>query len=231
MEVLMLATCLVATLAAQTSPGSTERRLSPDELGLKPDPTEGFIFPQIPEPEGRQFDPRPQDLNVTVLRARLGRHFDSQFMSISRPRSNRTHMDFPFRQHKGRLVPVPGAEMPAFLRRMNFKSVRLPDGSRLKTRVSAKLQRKLQLFLWAYTACPVLHSWRDLGPRYWPRYVRRGTCKGSCSVPPGMQCAPSQRALKVILRWQCHEPNHCQWIELKNFPIVTGCACTCKAPS
>jgi noggin len=102
--------------------------------------------------------------------------------------------------------------MPRSLRKMNFKYIRLPDGSRLRTRISAKLKKKLQQFLWAFTACPIVYRWKDLGIRFWPRYLKEGHCpagKVSCSIPPGMKCRPSAKAHKTLLRWHCpHYSNH-----------------------
>jgi noggin len=120
-------------------------------------------------------------------------------------------VEFPFRRNKrGRLVPV--GDMPHFLRKMNFKYIRLPDGSRLRTRTSAKLKKKLQQFLWAFTACPIVYRWKDLGIRFWPRYLKEGHCpagKASCSIPPGMKCRPAAKAHKTLLRWYCPQyPNH-----------------------
>jgi noggin len=101
--------------------------------------------------------------------------------------------------------------MPRFLRKMNFRHIKLPDGSRLRTRISAKLQKKLQQFLWAFTACPVVYRWKDLGIRFWPRYLKEGYCpagKTSCSIPPGMKCRPAAKVHKTLLRWHCTQYSH-----------------------
>ena len=107
---------------------------------------------------------------------------------------------------------MPVGDMPRFLRKMNFRHIKLPDESRLRTRISAKLQKKLQQFLWAFTACPVVYRWKDLGIRFWPRYLKEGHCppgKTSCSIPPGMKCRPAAKAHKTLLRWHCPQyPHH-----------------------
>lgn len=81
MELCVLVLALLSCgLAKDTRVGS------PEQMGLKPAPInegQGLKFP--PQPSGRQFDPRPQDLNQTVLRARLGSNFDSHVMSIDPP--------------------------------------------------------------------------------------------------------------------------------------------------
>jgi hypothetical protein len=101
---------------------------------------------------------------------------------------------------------VPVGDMPRFLRKMNFRHIKLPDDTRLRTHISAKLQKKLQQFLWAYTACPVVYRWKDLGIRFWPQYLKEGYCpagKTSCSIPPGMKCRPAAKTHKTLLRWHC----------------------------
>lgn len=194
---------------------------SPQDLGLRPgNPLDELPPPDLIESPNKMLDPRPHDLNATALRPMLGRNFDPQFMSITRPRhSSHNHstssgsdlVEFPFRQNKrGRLVPV--ADMPRSLRKMNFKYIRLPDDSRLRTRISAKLKKKMQQFLWAFTACPIVYKWKDLGIRFWPRYLKEGHCpagKASCSIPPGMKCRPAGKAHKTLLRWHCPQyPHH-----------------------
>nr|CAD7204485.1 unnamed protein product [Timema douglasi] len=252
------------TFCSPTNYSSGDQRISPQGAGLRPGPPfEDLPPPDLIENPNKHYDPRPHDLNATVLRAKLGRNFDPTFMSVNKPRhhNHRTNqtdtIEFPFRRNKkGRLVPV--GEMPRSLRKMNFKYIRLPDGTRLRTRMSAKLKRKLQQFLWAYTACPVVYRWKDLGVRFWPRYLKEGYCppgKSSCSIPPGMKCRPAAKVHKTILRWHCHSthrnllyssvatavavstsgdvtissaPKQCQWIKVE-YPLVTQCSCSCPS--
>ncbi|PSN57292.1 hypothetical protein C0J52_02530 [Blattella germanica] len=192
---------------------------SPHDHGIR----EGNPFdlppPDLIESPNKMLDPKPHDLNSTALKAMLGRNFDPNFMSISRPTRHPNHnhnhsgsdlVEFPFKRNKkGRLVPM--GEMPRSLRKMNFSFIRLPDGSRLRTRISAKLKKKLQQFLWAFTACPIVYRWKDLGIRFWPRYLKEGHCpagKTSCSIPPGMTCRPKEKTHKTLLRWHCPTHHH-----------------------
>jgi noggin len=89
--------------------------------------------------------------------------------------------------------------MPKSLRKLEWGALGMADGSKLRTRVSPKLRRKLVQFLWAYTACPLFEKWRDLGIRFWPRWLKEGHCHSerSCSIPAGMTCQPSQADYKV----------------------------------
>jgi hypothetical protein len=61
--------------------------MSPEDHGLRPaDPLDEIPPPDLIEPPNKMLDPTLHDLNATALRAMLGRNFDPQFMSITRPR-------------------------------------------------------------------------------------------------------------------------------------------------
>lgn len=94
-------------------------------------------------------------------------------------------------------------------------------------------QRTLHRVGNVYTACPLQHTWRDYGPRYWPRWVREGTCVNlggtSCSLPPGMLCQPYRQTTVAVLRYIC--PAHwaksmCNWHRMQ-VPLLTACKCGC----
>lgn len=95
-----------------------------------------------------------------------------------------------------------------------------------------KLRRRLQQWLWARAACPVQHAWSDLGARFWPRYVKVGSCsnKRSCSVPEGMLCTPARAAHVTLLRWRCRRRNalRCAWIPVQ-YPLISECKCACPS--
>lgn len=247
-EVLLLrvvAVFVLASFATSVTPDQPPPRLSPQDQGLRPaPPLEDLPPPDLIENPNKLHDPRPAELNITALRLKLGRNLDPSYMSIARPKESRdflNHSEFLFRRNKrGRLVPI--GDMPRHLRDMDFKFIRMPDGSKIRTRVSSKLKKKLQQFLWAFTACPVAYRWKDLGLRFWPRWLKEGHCPGgksSCSIPPGMKCRPSSTVHKTILRWHCKpqvltnvalqpQQRHCQWIKVE-YPIVTQCSCACPA--
>ncbi len=100
-----------------------------------------------------------------------------------------------------------------------------------KRKASKKLKRRLQMWLWSYSFCPVLYAWNDLGARFWPRFVRAGSCysKRSCSVPEGMVCKPATSTHITLLRWRCVQRRgalKCTWIPVQ-YPIITECKCSC----
>lgn len=58
-------------------------------------------------------------------------------------------------------------------------------------------------------SCDMDYVWEDLGPLFWPRWIRRGVCiskpSQSCSWPPGMKCRPSGSRALHLLHWKCEE--------------------------
>lgn len=118
--------------------------------------------------------------------------------------------------------------VPKFIRKLQYGALALPDGTKLRTRLTPKLRRKLVQFLWAYTSCPVIEKWRDLGIRFWPRWLKEGQCHSerSCSIPPGMTCKPSEAEYKVLTLSNfkpCHAMymlNFRQYLKCLFHPIV-----------
>lgn len=70
------------------------------------------------------------------------------------------------------------------------------------------LEDFIKSWLLKRSSCPVEFTWKDLGPTFWPRWVRKGDCldrKGHCSFPTGMHCVPAATTTVHILRWQCKD--------------------------
>lgn len=207
-------------------------------LLLRPIPSDSLPLLELKEDPDPLFDPRDRDLNETELRAALG-DFDGRFLSVAAPPP----------------PPPPGGEEDgggsfgrapsadelddwdalklggALPKELRAVDVDAQLGKRHKS--SKKLRRRLQQWLWAYTACPVAHAWTDLGSRFWPRYVRAGSCpsKRSCSVPEGMVCRPAASAHLSLLRWRCVQRKSglkCAWIPVQ-YPVITDCKCACAS--
>ncbi|XP_029294415.1 noggin-like [Cottoperca gobio] len=58
--------------------------------------------------------------------------------------------------------------------------------------------------------CGLSYQWVDLGPAFWPRWLRQTDCERadgvrSCSFPGGMECVRAQMARIKILAWHCLE--------------------------
>ncbi|XP_059180877.1 noggin-3 [Centropristis striata] len=191
---------------------------------LRPVPSDTLPVLDIKEDPDPVLDPRERDLNETELRSALGSHFDPQFMSLSPPedKSAAGTEDLNEAELRQRL----SGAMPKEIRALDFE---VPHGKKQKP--SKKLRRRLQLWLWSVTGCPVLHAWNDLGSRFWPRYLKVGSCysKRSCSVPEGMFCKAAKSTHFTILRWRCLQKKgglKCAWIPVQ-YPVITECKCSC----
>ncbi|XP_077315059.1 noggin [Lithobates pipiens] len=193
-------------------------------LHIRPAPSEKLPLVDLIEHPDPIFDPKERDLNETDLRTFLGGHFDPNFMATSLPEErlgveDLAELDLLLRQK-------PSGAMPA-----EIKSLEFYEGLQgKKHKLSKKLRRKLQMWLWSQTFCPVLYTWSDLGIRFWPRYMKVGSCytKRSCSVPEGMVCKVSKSMHLTILRWRCQRRvvQRCTWIPIQ-YPIISECKCSC----
>lgn len=70
------------------------------------------------------------------------------------------------------------------------------------------LEDFIKSWLLKRSSCPVEYTWKDLGPTFWPRWIRYGVClerKGTCSFPTGMHCVPGLTTTVHVLRWQCND--------------------------
>uniref|UniRef100_A0AAY4DTR4 Noggin n=1 Tax=Denticeps clupeoides TaxID=299321 RepID=A0AAY4DTR4_9TELE len=191
---------------------------------LRPIPSDSLPLVDLKEDPDPVFDPKEGDLNETELKSVLG-DFDGRFVSIAPPQDKHAAGDEPDEQDPPQ---TPGGVMPKELRSMEFE---LQFGK--KRRPSKKLRKRLQLWLWSFSHCPVLYAWTDLGARFWPRFVRVGSCssKRSCSLPEGMVCKPAKSTHVTVLRWRCLQRKaalKCAWIPVQ-YPIITECKCSCSS--
>ncbi|XP_065312778.1 uncharacterized protein LOC135922317 [Gordionus sp. m RMFG-2023] len=151
-------------------PSSSEYLLPISDLQENPDP---------------KYDPRPTDLNPRKLKALLGRRYDHRYMSAFRPQDSISHPNgtiyFGFRQNS-RGLPSGNRITMYKIMNMNFKMAGMRRKIRL--RVSRRIKRKLFKYLKAYTSCPVLYRWKNIGKRFWPNWVLEGQCYGSGNESP-----------------------------------------------
>ncbi|XP_029015997.1 noggin-1 [Betta splendens] len=190
---------------------------------LRPIPSDSLPLVELKEDPDPIFDPKERDLNETELKNQLG-EFDDERLSILPPPDfkyiGNDELDHPETKKSGGVLPK---EVGAVDFDVQFGKKHKPN---------KKLKRRLQQWLLAYSACPVLHTWTDLGSRFWPRFVRAGGClsKRSCSIPEGMVCKPSNSTHLTILRWRCIQRKglKCSWIPVQ-YPIITECKCSCSS--
>ncbi|NXO01218.1 NOGG2 protein, partial [Rhinopomastus cyanomelas] len=174
-------------------------------LRLRPSPSDNLPVKDIVEHPDPEYDPKEQDLDERTLRKKLGGHFDPGFMAVAEPAPANA---------SGSGGGSSGAAAAA-----------AGDvGGR-------KARRKVLRWLWARTRCPVLYTWKDLGVRFWPRYIKEGNClaERSCSLPEGMFCKPVKSVAKTFLRWHCQgwsSHKYCTWIPVQ-YPLISECKCSC----
>lgn len=198
--------------------------ISSRPLGMVPSPSDHLPVQDLIEVPNKQHDPRPQDMNSRRLKKILGAHFDKSHMSVSEPKELATNM---FEAIRADIKRRPALSRD--LRQLD-KTV-LAGGYQLRMRMRQKQRQKVKRFLQAYSHCPVQHRWKDLGERFWPRWIKESRCYvgRSCSIPKGMSCQPHESTNLTLLRWFCpawDKRRRCSWIQIQ-YPIVTSCKCAC----
>uniref|UniRef100_UPI00358FF52F noggin-2-like isoform X2 n=1 Tax=Myxine glutinosa TaxID=7769 RepID=UPI00358FF52F len=193
----------------------------PPQVRLRPSPSDELPLLSLKEDPDPRLDPTATDLDEHVLRSNLGSAFDPKFMAIGRP-------DVP--PSREPRPPKPQGSLARELRR-HLDSP--GDGTHQipKLKVGQRARRKLLRWLWANTHCPVAYTWKDLGVRFWPRFLKEGNCSSgrSCSFPEGMTCKQAKSVNKTLLRWHCQgwDPQHyCTWIRIQ-YPVISECKCSC----
>ncbi|KAG9279237.1 noggin-1-like [Astyanax mexicanus] len=180
---------------------------------LRPLPSDALPVVELHEDPDPALDPGERDLNETELRRALG-HFDARFLSASPP-------------------PPLSPQEPE---NNEHELMQRAGGSGDHLHAGKKRKRRRRLWLREFererALCPVVQTWSDLGARFWPRYVRMGSCsrERSCSVPAGMLCTPAASTHVTLLRWRCARRGtlRCAWIRV-HYPIITECKCSCSS--
>ncbi|XP_029654101.1 noggin-2-like [Octopus sinensis] len=183
------------------------------------------------EKPDKKHDPRAENLKPEILRKLLGRFFIDEFMSVERPKESITKPNGTLALRFQRGYPV--GRRPPFLARFGRINLKDETGRRfrqLDLKVKTEAKRKVAKFIRTYTYCPVIYTWKDLGIRFWPRWIKEGQChqRGrSCSLPPGMRCKPSYSQTIILLRFHCWpDAKICNWIHAQ-YPIISACKCKC----
>lgn len=133
-----------------------------------------------------QYLPRNRDLKPRRLIKLLREDFNNEWMSV----------DMPLFTHKPVTLATVKEEnqIDAILQySANFGSL------------NNDTLRIFRTWLLEWTSCPVEFRWKDLGPLFWPRYIKEGVCqsKSFCSFPAGMKCVPNTFRKLYILKWKC----------------------------
>ncbi|XP_064511124.1 noggin-like [Pseudopipra pipra] len=246
---LLLLLCLLPPLGIPSPPLPLEEPQDlPLTLSSTADPTAHLLrgHPSAPvrpyslslSPEDYHYSPKPRHLRPGRLRRLLGSAFDPFWMATKEPRGrnssileeNLESMSRDLAEGAGRYRrklwrEVEGLELPNLL---------LP-GPGLPPELPGALARHLRQWLVELAACRLTSTWVDLGPVFWPRWVRHTACDTrlpGCSWPPGMICRPTQLTRIKLLAWHCWVPQHpgppnCTWRQIP-YPVVTACKCSCR---
>lgn len=203
-------------------------------MPLQPSPV--MIPLDIQESPNKELDPDLENTDEYELLTMLGSDYERQFMSLRQPldmilNPNGT-LHYQFKKDQ---TPSDG-KMPPEIAALSGKEISLSnDGPSLKIKFKKRTKSKIQKFLWAYSYCPVRYKWKTLSIRFWPRWIKTGTCDNqrSCSIPAGMTCQPTKMRNIRILRYYCPIPGSkksCQWIKFE-YPILDQCTCMCDKSS
>ncbi|CAH1277769.1 NOG [Branchiostoma lanceolatum] len=197
-------------------------------LHLRPRPSDDLPVLDLIEPPNSEFDPKEADLDVQILRKLLGRQYDPYYMSIEHPDPSTLNANCTLNgeSNEGNRCKPPGPK-PRWIDDLDVGT--FPNGRKVK--LNKRSRRKFKMWMWSLTHCPVVHSWKDLGVRFWPRWVKEGRCSTgrSCSFPPGMTCRPSRSVMKTFLRFHCQgwgKQHNCNWIKI-HYPLIAECSCSC----
>lgn len=199
--------------------------------------TQAEDYPYLPKPRHR----RPSRL-LKLLKA----SFDPFWMSIEKPTEGR------FEDSDNKTSHLKLKEIAAEHRQKLEEDLEKVDFGSLPSDVASAVRS----FMVTSASCDLRHQWVDMGPTFWPRWLRQTDCGGadgekSCSFPRGMECVQAQTTQIKILTWYCVEGKDgeerpgrnkakvsesdrgggsvvkCLWRPVA-YPVVTACMCSCQ---
>ncbi|KAM4021957.1 noggin-like [Anomaloglossus baeobatrachus] len=183
------------------------------------------------------YSPKPKHLKTPRLLRILGSSFDPFWMSVEKPAENDTS------RHLSALSQDLFDGSSRYRRKLtqeaeniDFTSLKLP--SELSANSSHVVLHELRRWLVQRASCKLTSTWVDLGPVFWPRWVRHMDCDESntaCSWPPGMECRQAQITHIKLLAWHCWMQDagkgwasqNCMWRQVP-YPVVAACKCACR---
>lgn len=193
---------------------------------MRPQPSDEILsISKFEFPPGNSRDrlPTAKDLDPSMLLRFIGNRIDDKYLSITQPFDSLRFVNGTMESNfkKG----LPKDELPEEIQHLN---IALPGNEQQNMRIkNPQIRRILRQYLWASSYCPVVYKWKDLGERFWPRWINIGDCykRASCSIPAGMTCQPSESTDLTVLWWRCRR-SRCKWLPVQ-WPILTKCTCGC----
>ncbi|XP_068607046.1 noggin-like [Brachionichthys hirsutus] len=205
--------------------------------------------------EDHHYMPKPRHRHPSRLLRLLGSSLDLFWMSIEKPsEASGGHGDGEPAREKCNL------NASSVLREAAAKQRRGLEGDAAGLDLDslpAHVARSVRDRLVRSATCGLSCQWVDLGPAFWPRWLRRTDCERSdgvrsCSFPGGMACVRAQTTRIKILAWNClairegdngslkaggsdgnaaastgERRKRCVWRRLP-YPVVTSCTCSCE---
>ncbi|XP_067115912.1 noggin-like [Osmerus mordax] len=229
--------------------------------------------------EDYHYTPKPKHLRPRRLLRVLGSSFDPFWMSIQRPSEEGVwalagENDAAKSGQTGSHGHVPNASLPNYTVNKVFNLSASPELTEGAARYQRKLEKEtedldlsslplnvvssVRNWLVSYATCGLRYKWVDMGPVFWPRWLRHTDCEmpgasQSCSFPSGMACRRAQVTHLKILAFHCTEHEDEDGVGLKGiavsdrvivvgsgpsgkkcmwrqvpYPVVTACKCSCK---
>ncbi|XP_075225570.1 noggin-like isoform X2 [Lycorma delicatula] len=158
-------------------------------------------------PRKSALKPRKRDLHEPTLMALLGPDFDSRWMKKSRPQSpTNSDIDNVEDDDDRKAVHTLRGYLNSSGSGPNIEPLQLPS------ELPSEYRELVKTWLIRRATCPIRFVWDNLGPYFWPKWIRRGECirgnSSSCSWPPGMTCVPGGARNLHVLRWHCRLRKH-----------------------
>ncbi|XP_008406789.1 noggin-3-like [Poecilia reticulata] len=214
-------------------------------------------FNLVTNTDDHRCNPKQRHLRPSRLFHLLGSNFDPLWMAVDRPSEAASGSE-----------SFSDSQLTALAKKLSRSSPKLKEAEAIRLQKLEKEAADLNLsslpcgiaetfrgWLVNSAACKLHHRWVDLGPAFWPRWLRHTDCERpekerSCSFPKGMKCVRAQTAQIKILAWNCleigdgsknlkgekcehtetetsGEVKRCLWRQVSH-PVVTSCICSCK---
>lgn len=198
--------------------------------------------------EDYHYLPKPAHRRASRLLRLLGSSFDPFWMSIERPSEASG-------SHSASHVPLYEDKRLKKAAALGQQSLEKEAAALDLDSLPPQVASSVRVWLVHSSTCRLRHRWVDLGPAFWPRWLRQTDCERldgsqSCSFPGGMECMRAQTTNIRILAWHCLESREvgdeagnksdvgtetemdkfmerCVWRQVP-YPVVTACTCSCK---
>ncbi|XP_058497393.1 noggin-2-like [Solea solea] len=155
--------------------------------------------------------PRPRHRRPSRLLRLLGSSFDPFWMSVEQPPDTSGG-------HGGDTLDVQILNHSIIKEKSSLREAAANQHQKLEVEAAAldlgplppDVASSFRSWLVRSATCELHYQWKDLGPAFWPRWLRQTDCgssdrMGSCSFPSGMECVRAKTAHVKILAWHCLE--------------------------